>query len=61
MKAWVRRIDLDTFASTVFELNVAAGVVTRSNVEDTSEAAWNDVIAANLTGSFLVPGLFFPA
>lgn len=28
MKAWVRRIDLDTFASTVFELNVAAGVVT---------------------------------
>ncbi|MDZ4698036.1 MAG: SDR family oxidoreductase [Deltaproteobacteria bacterium] len=37
-----------------------AGVVTRSNVEDTSEAAWNDVIAANLTGSFLITRAFLP-
>ncbi len=28
MNGWVRRIDLDTFASTVFELKAGAGVVT---------------------------------
>jgi len=37
-----------------------AGIVTRSSVEDTSEAAWNDVLAANLTGTFLVTRAFLP-
>jgi NAD(P)-dependent dehydrogenase (short-subunit alcohol dehydrogenase family) len=37
-----------------------AGIVVRSALVDLSEGDWNDVLAANLTGTFLVTRAFLP-
>jgi NAD(P)-dependent dehydrogenase (short-subunit alcohol dehydrogenase family) len=38
-----------------------AGIVARAPVVDLSEDTWNDVLACNLTGTFLVTRAFLPA